>query len=148
MRSPPMCMLCRLHLDTKGWDWVPSEKLSLFTFAWSVWSRSLVTSPGFVTGWLWKGGRRAVSWRGSSIPLSKALGGEGKGGWAAQGRRHFSPLPANSTLTAHVSQESRVLFGQGHHSGGYFLPDALCHHEVKWSESRSVMSDSLRPHGL
>ena len=28
--SPPLSISCRLHLDTKGWDWVSGAKLNLF----------------------------------------------------------------------------------------------------------------------
>jgi len=111
MRSPPMCMPCRLHVDTKGWDWVPSEKFSLFTSAWSVWSSSLGTSLDlWLVGCAREGGGKSAEGAAASL-CQRPWEGRGKGGWAAQRRvSHFSLLTANSTLTAHISQESRVLF--------------------------------------
>ena len=73
MRSPPMGMPCRLHVDTQGWDWVPSEKFSLFTSAWSVWSSSLVTCPDL---WL-IGCAREWGGKGQQHPFVK---GPGRGG--------------------------------------------------------------------
>ena len=109
MRSPPMCMSYRLHLDTKGWDWVPSEKFSLFTSAWSVWNHSLVTSPDlWLVGCGREGGGKSAEWAAASL-CQRPWEGKGKGGWAAQGRAsHFSPLTANSTLAVHRNPESSL----------------------------------------
>ena len=127
-----MFMSCRLHLDTKGWDWVPREKLNLFTCAWSIWSSSLVTSSR-LCDWLAvevrEEGSKLLMELQQPVVVARPGRGRGKEGWAALGRKsHFSPPTANSVLTAHISVESRGLFGQGVHNAGYFHPDVLCHH--------------------
>ena len=133
MRSPPMCMSCRLHVDTKGWDWVPSEKFSLFTSAWSVWSSFLVTCPDL---WLVdrtrEGGGKSAE--GAAASLCQRPW-EGQRGLSSTGESE-SFLSTDCKLHTHSSHLSGIQSPLCH-SGGYFLPDALCHHEVKWREWKS-----------
>lgn len=78
-------------MGTKGWDWVPGEKLSLFSSAWSKWSSSLVTHLRALIGWLWEGearGREASCWGSRSIrrpALGAGGGGEENEPWREEG---------------------------------------------------------------
>lgn len=126
-----------VHVIQTSFDiWWPgsfSEKFSLFTSAWSVWSYLPGYFPRFVTGWL-KGGRRGSQLNGQAS-LSKALEGKGSSWYTGRAEIFSSSWLQNYTFTVIESMWSSLC-----QSGGYFLPDALCHHEVKWSEVKVFQS--------